>query len=865
MFSIAGDSFGASFRTAEEALATALRIQRALANEPWEGPPIRVRMGIHTGSGEEREGNYFGSDVNRAARVMDAANGGQVLVSAVTAELLAGRLDASTSLVDRGLHPLKGLERPEHLFEARHPDVPEVTEPLRTVQVDRIHLPAQLTTFVGRQGELAAVLETAERSRLVTLTGAGGTGKTRLAMEAAGRMAERFSDGVWMAELAPLTEGSLVAAEVADTLGLGRSEEVDLVRLISSYLENRELLLVIDNCEHLVADAASLVSELLASSSGLTVLATSRESLGVAGEVVYRVPSLGLVGATGAEADSDSVGLFLDRARRVRPDFTPSDQDLAAIVRICRRLDGVPLGIELAAARLRSLSPPELADRLDESFQVLQSSSKTAVSRQRTLQATIDWSHDLLEESEAALFRRMSVFAGGFDLVGAEAVGAGDDLDSWEVLDLLDQLVDKSLVIVSHEGDSARFRLLEPIRQYGHERLAGEGETEAIHLSHARHYRSVVAANAPRLRGPDQVMANRALLAELDNIRVAFKTVLDHGLIDEYLAMGFDLTWFWAQSSMPVEGVGILLAGLDHADRASPTIAARAWWSTALLGVFLTNLRAVEWAERGSAVAAVTQDEGLVGWLELMEGVAIANLVSLERGHQLVASGRAKVEAHSTQPMWDADWDEMVTGFLLVFAGFGDGAEIREILTATIESALALGDRYMASLGMVGASYIRDPEQAGWVRETLRRGVEALRDLGFRHGLGHALIYYGESLQDEPDGNGDALIHEGSELLAEVGDLPCSLRASTELVEHRITDGDLSEAKQLLASATRRAEVLDTGFDMSLSQLAARLATAEGDDHAAEQFGAYTGDDREAALRHVRAWASASEPTHPGS
>jgi predicted ATPase/class 3 adenylate cyclase len=626
VFSTAGDSFAAAFPTPAAALTAAIRAQVGLLHESWPGPQIRVRIGVHTGTSYERSGDYFGPDVNRAARVMAAANAGQVLVSGTTAELVGRAVDPPMTLVDRGVHALKDLERPEHIFELRHPELPEVPDPLRTALVERVHLPARLTSFVGRAAELEAVTALVESSRLVTLTGVGGAGKTRLAMEAASGLEDRFPDGVWMAALADISDPDLVVNEMAEVWGLRPGDGMSLTQVIKAYLGTRTLLVIMDNCEHVLDSAAALAGDLLASSPGLSILATSRETLGVPGEVVYRVPSLGLPSGGSDLASSESVRLFVDRASLIRPDFAPTPDELEGIARICRKLDGIPLGIELAAARIRTLTISDLAAQLEDSFRVLTAASKTAVRRQRTLENAIGWSYDLLSDQEAALFRRLSVFAGGFDLDAAAVMGRGAD-----DIDLLDQLVDKSLVVAWQQGRSSRFRLLEPIRQYGQLRLDEAGETGEVRAAHADYFASRVAEIAPRLRGPEQAQANRELLTEVDNTRAALATFLEHGEIDRFLQVCFDLTWFWAQSSMHVEGRDTLVGALGrHGEEASAYSAARAWLEAVLLATFLTDPTATEFADHGLVAARESGDETLIGWLTLARGMAYSNLVGNE-------------------------------------------------------------------------------------------------------------------------------------------------------------------------------------------------------------------------------------------
>jgi predicted ATPase/class 3 adenylate cyclase len=829
VFSTAGDSFGAAFPTARAALTAAVAAQLALGSEAWTGPPIRVRMGIHTGSSQERDGNYFGPDVNRAARVMSAANGGQVLVSGATAEL-AGALEAPLALVDRGIHALKDLERPEHLFELRHPDLPEVAEDLHTLDVERVHLPSQLTTFVGRQVELEAVTRMIRESRLVTLTGAGGTGKTRLAVEAASALSDEHPDGVWMVELDPISDGDVVASEVANLWGLRPGEGIELVQVIAGHLAGRRLLLIVDNCEHVLASAAGLIDTLLAAGPGLSVVATSRESLGIPGETVYRVPSLGLPADGAADIDSDAVRLFLDRAGRVRPGFSATPSDLAAIARICRRLDGIPLGIELAAARMRTLGPAELADRLDGSFRILAGGAKAGVARQRTLETAIDWSYDLLDDRESSLFRRLSVFAGGFDLVAAEVVGASEGVEGWEVLDLLDQLVDKSLVVVGPSGGDTRFRLLEPIRRYGGERLVGAGELTEARSAHARHYAGLAAATAPRLRGRDQDIAVAGLMEELDNLRAALATLIDQGDADLFLDTCFHLLWFWALASLQVEGREAVLSGLEEGGAAgSPSSVARAWFAASMLAVLLTDPRAVEYAERGMDSARRAGDDAQAGWLSLQRGIAEANVGSGADPRPWLEEGERLIRLHPETPMWDTEWDGLFLDFMLEFGGLGTPEERAARTRKLIAGATALGDRYMAANAMVSAYFLPGDVDEDWVIGRLREAAAMLRDLDSRHGLGHALFYLGNRTRQSGKGSGLEELAEASQLLGEVGDVPCSTWSGVRLVEGLIDDGSFDDAARELAVIARRLLAFDREVESGVVVQACRLATGSGE------------------------------------
>src|SRR6476661_1945511 len=430
-----GDSFVAAFARASDAVACALELQRApLA-------PIRLRIGVHTGEVQLRdEGNYAGSTINRTARLRGLAHGGQTVLSGATEDMVVDRLPAGAWLTDLGTHPLRDLPRPERVVQLCHPDLRNEFPPLRTPKSVGVHnLPVQLTSFVGREAEIDDVRQLLAKNRLVTLTGAGGAGKTRLAVEIAARIAPEFCDGVWYVDLAPITHPAVVPVTVARALGLpdqpGRSTMDTLLRFVA----DRQPLILLDNCEHLLDASAELIVAVLAGAPGLTVLATSREPIGVTGEATWRVPSLSVADV--------AIELFADRARLAQAGFTLSSDNAATVAEICGRLDGMPLAIELAAARVRALSLAEILEGLHDRFRLLTGGARTAVRRQQTLRASVDWSHALLSEPERVLFRRLAVFLGGLDLDAAQAVAGGGDVERYQMLDQLTLLVDKSLVV----------------------------------------------------------------------------------------------------------------------------------------------------------------------------------------------------------------------------------------------------------------------------------------------------------------------------------------------------------------------------------------------------------------------------------
>jgi predicted ATPase/class 3 adenylate cyclase len=507
VFATGGDGFAAAFARAGDALAAAEKARMALASEEWpEGAPIRVRMALHTGEAAERDGNYFGGAVNRAARLMAIGHGGQLLVSAATAELLTG-----AELVDLGEHRLRDLSSPERVFELR--DLGSVAEfpPLRSLDVLRTNLPVQLTSFVGREGDVVAVAKLVHEHRAVTLTGVGGVGKTRLALQVAADLLDDYPDGVWLVELAPVGEDGRVIETIAAVLGVEPPPGKTIEQSLLDAVRGEAVMVVMDNCEHLLEEASRVVGLLVRSAPSLAVLATSREPLGVPGEHTVALRSL--------DAGS-AVQLFRDRAVAVDSSFVLADSGEAAVEHLCRRLDGMPLAIELAAARVRMFSPAELAERLDQRFRLL-TGGRGAVERHHTLRAAIDWSYELLSDRDRVVFQRLSVFAGGSTLHAAQAVCGGGDVEDLDVVDALASLIDKSLVIAEHTAIGTRYGQLETIRQYAEEHLLASGLADAVRERHARYFGEFAREAGRQLWGADEVDWARRVEADLGNIRAA--------------------------------------------------------------------------------------------------------------------------------------------------------------------------------------------------------------------------------------------------------------------------------------------------------------------------------------------------------
>ncbi|HTN79328.1 MAG TPA: AAA family ATPase, partial [Acidimicrobiales bacterium] len=489
-----GDSVVAAFARASDAVAAAIDAQRTLLAEEWpDGGELHVRMAIHTGEAQLRdEGNYFGHTVIRCARLRAIGYGDQILVSDATAGLVVDRLPQDVSLSDLGTHRLKDLGRPERVWQVVHPDLPATHPGLRSLDAQPHNLPVQLTPLVGREDDVAALAALVRAERLVTLTGSGGVGKTRLALEVAADLLEHFPGGVWFVELAGVANEGSVAPAVLSALGAHQVAGLHPLEQLAATLPDQPMLLVLDNCEHLVGPCAELADALLARHATVRVLATSREPLGVSGEVTWRVRSLScpspeVVVALRALSQYEAVRLFIDRARRARPTFVVSDANAPAIAQICHRLDGIPLALELAAARCRQMSPERIALELDDRFRLLAGGARTLLPRQQTLAASVEWSHDRLDENEQVVFRRLGVLAGSFPMEAAEAVASAlGDVDPVTVFDVVSRLIDKNLVLADERPDGEQhYRLLETLRAYALNRALIAGELEAIRDAHA--------------------------------------------------------------------------------------------------------------------------------------------------------------------------------------------------------------------------------------------------------------------------------------------------------------------------------------------------------------------------------------------
>jgi predicted ATPase/class 3 adenylate cyclase len=553
IFQIVGDSFSAAFQNAVGGVQAVLAAQRGLQTETWgETGAIKVRMGLHTGSAEILpDGNYEGyATIASTQRVMSAAHGGQTLITQTTYELLQNALPSDVTLQDMGEHRLKDLRTPLRLYQVNMPDLQQDFPAIKSLDTQPNNLPAQLTSFIGREKEIDEIKSAITASRLVTLTGSGGTGKTRLSIETGIQLLPKFSNGVWMIELAPFSDESQIIPALAQVFGLQELPFNPLKNLVMDYLRDKKLLLILDNCEHLIAACARLVDDLLHQCAGLKILASSREALGIAGEMAYHTPSL---------ADSESTSLFVDRARAANSKFTLTDSNASAVAQICHRLDGIPLAIELAAARTKFLSVEQIATRLDDMFRLLVGGSRTALPRQQTLRALIDWSYDLLPEEEKNLLRIASVFVGGWTLEALEAVSEDPN-----AIEHLEGLVNKSLVMTEEHNGEMRYFLLETIKQYAREKLFEAKQAAAARDRHFIHYKNMTNNlwGAGYFATEEETQRMISIQVEMENLRTAFEWGLQNH-VEDTLILAASVAMSMSMVGGQIEGINMLKTSME--------------------------------------------------------------------------------------------------------------------------------------------------------------------------------------------------------------------------------------------------------------------------------------------------------------
>ena len=752
VFKTVGEAFRAVFADPSAALTAAVAIQRAVGTEPWPpGLPIRVRAALHSGACVERDGDYLGPVVNRAARLLAAGHGGQVLVSGAARELLADRLPGGVGLEDLGEHRLRDLGRAERVFQVTGPGLAGGFGPLRSLEDPalRHNLPSQPTGFVGRAGELAELRSlVAGGRRLVTITGPGGIGKSRLAVQAAAEALDGAGDGVWLAELAPVADPDLVAGTVAAVLGVREEPGRPVLDTLADAVGDRYLMVVLDNAEHVLGAAAKLADAIMRSCPRAYLLVTSREPLGISGEHVFRVPPLPVPPAGLAEpgqlAAFESVQLFTEHAAMHRQGFAVDDANAAAVAAVCVRLDGIPLALELAAARLGSLSVTEISSRLDQRFRLLTGGSRTALPRHQTLRALIDWSYDLLNPEEQVVLDRLSVFAGGWTLAAAEAVTARDGTEEWDVLDRLAALVGKSLIQADETGGSTRYRLLETVRHYAAERLAmrASPELEDTRAAHRDHYLDLVETAELHLRGWDEAVWLDRLQAEFDNIRAALAfSIADPGSAEPGLRLAAGLQWFCNMRGHGGEVLEALTVLLERPDARVPTRArARALTASCHLRdrfgddspISSLASEALRIA-RGLADAAVTADAlAQICWSSYEHGDLPAALAQVDEAVELArATGDPRLVADllGQRAVFVAEAGDLDAALadqeeaLTLSRAAGDNYRLAITLTNLGVDELAAGERQAARAHLQEANMLADdfryPNLSSGLRENM--------------------------------------------------------------------------------------------------------------------------------------------------
>ncbi|MEY2568885.1 MAG: hypothetical protein QOE35_3414 [Actinomycetota bacterium] len=841
-----GDSFVAAFTRASDAVAAALGLQLA------DLDPIRLRIGIHTAEVQLRDdANYMGPAMNRTARLRDLGHGGQTLLSQATHDIVVERLPAKATLTDLGTHRLKDLARPEHVHQLGHPELRSEFPPLRSVDAYPNNLPIQLTSFIGREAELDELRTLFREHRLVTLTGSGGAGKTRLAVQVGAELLADFPDGVWHVELAPITDPDLVATSVARAMGLQDEVNRTATETIIRHTAGRPVLVVLDNCEHLLDASASLAEALLRGCPSLTILATTREPLGVAGEATWRVPSLD---------DTQARRLFEDRARRARNDFAVNDANATAVDEVCRRLDGIPLAIELAAARVRAFSPEQIAAGLNDRFRMLTGGSRTAVQRQQTLRASVDWSHRLLSDAEQVLFRRLAVFPGSFDLEAAQAVGADGDLEPHHVFDLLALLVDKSLVTADETDGTTRYRLLETVRQYAAEQLDTADEAVGTRRLHRDHYVGVTA-----LVGLAGANDRVQLAVELDNFRAAMSWSLEADELDRAVVIAVSLNAIWFDGRFKegrtwfdeVLGRGPLqpsfraaalaaagwLDSFAFADRAipraleavalardvgDPALIAYALASAGVTQVFTAPEAAAE-ALRESLALARGSNAGLVGMVLFFLANASADLGDVEEAVALLEEGL--VVGSTRANGFVSRSCQYLLAFLLCTRG--DLRRATSLATESVADARAAADRLSIGFALANAGLIHalsgDASRAWTYRA---ESLTVADDLGIPMVDGWVCVLGGIASLATGD------VAQAQELLGRWSPHEVWARSALgPLAEADLAAGDVEGARHRADEAMARPTPemrWERGWALTAR---ARVASAEGDTDLAERLG----------------------------
>lgn len=859
----AGDGLFVSFPTASSALLACIDAQRAIGSHPWpEGADVRVRMGLHTGEPMSAASGYVGIDVHRAARICAAGHGGQILISDAARALIGSGVPDDVGFRDLGEHRLKDLTSPVRLYQVVAPELAADFPPVRSLETLPNNLPHQLSSFVGRSQEIADVEARLATTSILTLTGPGGVGKTRLALEVGAHLVDAYPGGVWYVELATLSDGALIGDTIASALQL-KPVTAGAIPTLLSALADRRVLLILDNCEHLLDPVVEVADQLLRRCPDLRIVATSREALGMSGESLMPVPSMSLPesGGPGSPeaferlASCDAVQLFIDRGRAVLPGFALTEENAEAVAQICLRLDGIPLAVELAAARVRSLPPHQIAARLDNRFRLLTGGSRTALPRHRTLRAAMDWSYDMLGEAEQVLLPRLSAFAGSFSIEAAETVAAGGPVDGDEVVDLLARLVDKSLLMPEEGSSEARYRMLETIRDYAQERLVEAGDASETYGRHRDWFVALVEQARPGFfAGPEQAAWVARLSDDHDNLRAALRWSdedPDGGSAELSLASG--LWRFWEIRGHLAEGSAWLERALA---RTGGEVSARRAQGLTGVGVLAT--------QRGDlAAASAAHEASLLLHRELGNPIAIAaacnNVASaaIEQGNFERASELYREGIGLTRAAGDL---QSAAFSLLNLADLtarqGDDAEADDLYAQSIQTFETFGDLWgMAHATSRLALVSRRRGDLAAARTRYNDALSLYRRIGDRRAEARMLAGLGDVNAQEGDDAGAASAYrESLTLRSQLGD-----RAGIAAMFERlagVAEAEPERAARLLGMAAGLRESIGAPLSAAASAELDQFLTGLQRTLSAEALETAMAEGRRASLRAAIAYAS---------
>ena len=785
IFEIVGDAFCSAFENAEDAVKAAVEIQKSLTDEKWEDTPVKVRIGIHSGMAEWNGSQYMGYiTLARTQRLMSAAHGEQILISDEAYQRASDNLPGTVSFRDLGVRRLKDLVQPMKLYHIVSPDLPAEFPPLKTLDARPNNLPVQLTNFIGREKEMAEIRKLISEKKLVTLIGPGGTGKTRLALQIGADVIDEFSNGVWITELAPLKEPGLIPLTIAKTLNVNEQPNEEIEVTLINYLKDKEILIILDNCEHLIEACAQIAESLLQNCPRLKIITTSREALRSEGEVTHKVlslehPELSETNTPFELSQFEAVRLFIERALAVNPNFRVNNENAPALAQICFHLDGIPLAIELAAARINVISVEKICDKLNDRFKLLTGGKRTALPRQQTLKALIDWSYDLLTDNEKKLFQRLSVFSGSWSLEAAEEICSDDELDTYEIIDIQTNLIDKSLISTTEVNGSMRFRMLETVREYSKEKLGINLGLKQMHLQYFRRLADYEKMTSEEMTQLEWV---KMIQADTDNIRAAIQKAIDTDP-DEAVDFIDDISKYWNIKGYFKEGLNTVLQFLERNPSVSGESRAKILVCAGSQSMGLGNMVDMEKYARESLsiYRASGEKKGVASSLDLLGCALNLHLGTenevLEYYNEALSIFRELGLKHrAASTLYNMSFPLMRLGkseqglnsrkeALAIFKELNDTEQITLIMTSlgvheynsnnfeiakkyseeSLANSKLLGDNYLISINLInlGCIYtsLKEYEKA---YSLLEESIAILKEYGFKSSLLAALMYLGE-------------------------------------------------------------------------------------------------------------------------